>query len=583
MPLSQKAQEYCEAVWAGNLDKLNCQRVEKLERLRAGLVHPGDIYNQKGFWNYLEPDCDYVMATGTARNDCLREAYALDRQPLSEAVVDEILTDVGYRVESVATRMISEKEEEMKEARAHPTLQMVNLPTIADVSMRLVEAQRATMVELKRLLTIQRLREEHNFRPTEQTGARSGGVGRFGRGDNDDRIFARLAIGEARKSVPETDGRAHPLVGAVIVKDGQVLATAHRGESEGNHAEYIALEKRLPDAAVAGATVFTTLEPCTTRNHPKVPCAERLIERKVARVVIGMLDPDPRISGKGQRRLRTANIITDFFPHDLMTEVEELNRDFSRACELTARVADTTPPTDQFKAGIGKHRSFVLEKLEDTERFGLVSIYCYPPYPVEIPVVSLEQFVQESRFKFSESMSHFPAVEVFQYSVSVGYFPRAIRPDVKSAVRITLYRDGLLTFDALADTFMRGEGLHAGWLAYELQRHLQLARAFVKRSGFSKFTVLLDLKHIEKLALNSPSLAGPWLEPKRYAGPHDTISRVVNVSDVHDHDGEKRNIVMPAVSDIIAEVYRIYGQSKVWGVWDGDSKLTFVKGFENQR
>jgi pyrimidine deaminase RibD-like protein len=151
--------------------------------------------------------------------------------------------------------------------------------------------------------------------------------------ESEDRKFARLALDEARKSIPEDDGRPHPLVGAVVVKDGQVLATAHRGETRGNHAEYLALEKRLADAAVAGATVYTTLEPCTTRNHPKIPCVERLIDRKIRRVVIGMLDPDLRITGRGQRRLRSANIATDFFPPDLMAEVEELNRAFTRHCE----------------------------------------------------------------------------------------------------------------------------------------------------------------------------------------------------------------------------------------------------------
>ncbi len=166
--------------------------------------------------------------------------------------------------------------------------------------------------------------------------------------EDEDRRFARLAIEEARKSVSENDGRAHPKVGAVVVKDGLILATAHRGEAKGNHAEFIVLEKRLADAAVAGATVYTTLEPCTTRNHPKIPCVERIIERKVKRVVIGMLDPDPRIMGRGQRRLRSANIVTDFFAHELMTEVEELNREFTRTFE-TARavvVATVKQPDD---------------------------------------------------------------------------------------------------------------------------------------------------------------------------------------------------------------------------------------------
>jgi pyrimidine deaminase RibD-like protein len=146
-----------------------------------------------------------------------------------------------------------------------------------------------------------------------------------------DHKFAIMAIEQARKSVAEQDGRSHPRVGAVVVKDGEVLSVAHRGElAEGNHAEFVALEKKLANFTLSGATVYTTLEPCTTRTHPKIPCAERLIERKVARVVLGMLDPDRRIRGLGQMRLRTANIATQFFPPDLMREVEELNREFIR-------------------------------------------------------------------------------------------------------------------------------------------------------------------------------------------------------------------------------------------------------------
>ncbi len=142
--------------------------------------------------------------------------------------------------------------------------------------------------------------------------------------------FARLAIEEANRSVAEPDGRIHPKVGVVIVKDGRVLAKAHRGEFPEGHAEFIALEKKLADASVVGATVYATLEPCTTRNHPKVPCSMRLAERKVARVFIGMLDPNPDIRGMGQMLLSKADIETQLFSRDLMKEVEELNRDFIR-------------------------------------------------------------------------------------------------------------------------------------------------------------------------------------------------------------------------------------------------------------
>jgi pyrimidine deaminase RibD-like protein len=139
-----------------------------------------------------------------------------------------------------------------------------------------------------------------------------------------------LAIHEARRSVAE-EGRVNPKVGAVVVKGGSVLATAHRGEmGRGEHAEFTALEKKLNDETLVGTTVYTTLEPCTTRNHPKVACARRLIERRVARVLVGMLDPNPSICGKGERLLRDHGIEVDRFPDDLIVRLEELNRDFTR-------------------------------------------------------------------------------------------------------------------------------------------------------------------------------------------------------------------------------------------------------------
>ncbi len=145
-----------------------------------------------------------------------------------------------------------------------------------------------------------------------------------------DREFMERAVEEARKS-PTEDGRVHPnpKVGVVVVKDGKELAVAYRGEQKkGEHAEFTVLEKKLADVEIAGATVYTTLEPCTTRNHPKRPCALRLVDRKVKRVVIGMLDPNPKISGRGQRKLREANIEIGVFPPDLMAKIEEMNREF---------------------------------------------------------------------------------------------------------------------------------------------------------------------------------------------------------------------------------------------------------------
>jgi pyrimidine deaminase RibD-like protein/NTP pyrophosphatase (non-canonical NTP hydrolase) len=153
-----------------------------------------------------------------------------------------------------------------------------------------------------------------------------------------------LAVEEAKKSRSEDD-RAHPKVGAVAVRDGQLLGAAYRGElGQGDHAEFTLLEKKLKESQLAGATVYTTLEPCTSRNHPKVPCAVRLAERKVARVVVGMLDPNPKISGKGFQELRASGIdVSTDFPKDLKDVIEEINRDFIRSYRSSDRGRDSGP------------------------------------------------------------------------------------------------------------------------------------------------------------------------------------------------------------------------------------------------
>lgn len=140
----------------------------------------------------------------------------------------------------------------------------------------------------------------------------------------------RLAIAEAGKSIVEDHG-VHPFVGAVIADgDGQVIASAYRGETgSGRHAEFIVLSKvEKINANLTEAELFVTLEPCTARGPGKIPCAERIVGSGIRRVHIGMLDPNPQILGRGETALRWKGIDVERFPSDLIRELETLNQEF---------------------------------------------------------------------------------------------------------------------------------------------------------------------------------------------------------------------------------------------------------------
>ena len=139
----------------------------------------------------------------------------------------------------------------------------------------------------------------------------------------------RMAIDNGKKSVSE-DGKLSPKVGAAIFKDGQILGAAFRGQlSEGDHAEYTLFEKILKGADLSGATLFTTLEPCTHRNNHK-PCSDWIIEKGIKHVFIGYLDPNPKIYNNGCKKLKDAGIEISYFPRILR---EEIIRDNSKFVE----------------------------------------------------------------------------------------------------------------------------------------------------------------------------------------------------------------------------------------------------------
>jgi len=145
-----------------------------------------------------------------------------------------------------------------------------------------------------------------------------------------DRRFMEIAIAEMWKSKSEHINKRDPMVGAILADGkGKLVEGAHRGNfSEGDHAEFTVLERLSGHLDPAGYTLYTTLEPCTERRPPKEPCAERIAKKRLGRVVIGMLDPNPDIHMQGVDFLLAHGVKVDFFDKDLSAKVQEANKGY---------------------------------------------------------------------------------------------------------------------------------------------------------------------------------------------------------------------------------------------------------------
>jgi diaminohydroxyphosphoribosylaminopyrimidine deaminase/5-amino-6-(5-phosphoribosylamino)uracil reductase len=132
-----------------------------------------------------------------------------------------------------------------------------------------------------------------------------------------------LALAQAAIGLTEPN----PRVGCVIVApDGRVIGRGHTQQAGGPHAEVMALRDLAAHGETAsGATVYVTLEPCA--HHGRTPpCCDALIAAGVARVVMAVEAPFPRVAGQGAARLRAAGI--DVVEGELAAEARELNIGF---------------------------------------------------------------------------------------------------------------------------------------------------------------------------------------------------------------------------------------------------------------
>lgn len=118
-----------------------------------------------------------------------------------------------------------------------------------------------------------------------------------------DIVYMRRALELAAKGCGYTN--PNPMVGAVIVKNGKIIGEGYHERCGEGHAEVNAFRNATEDTE--GADIYVTLEPCS--HYGKTPpCADLIVSKKIKRAVIGALDPNPLVSGRGVEKLKAAGI-----------------------------------------------------------------------------------------------------------------------------------------------------------------------------------------------------------------------------------------------------------------------------------
>ena len=122
-------------------------------------------------------------------------------------------------------------------------------------------------------------------------------------GSDFDRRMMQRCLELARRGLGRTS--PNPMVGAVIVKDGEIIGEGFHPRAGEPHAEVFALKAAGENAR--GATIYVSLEPCNHYGRTP-PCSEAIVAAGLAQVVVGMVDPNPLVAGGGIKRLQEAGI-----------------------------------------------------------------------------------------------------------------------------------------------------------------------------------------------------------------------------------------------------------------------------------
>ena len=200
-----------------------------------------------------------------------------------------------------------------------------------------------------------------------------------------DQDYMKQALLLARKGLGKTS--PNPMVGAIIVKDDRIIGKGYHRQFGGKHAEVNAIESA--EESLDGATLYVTLEPCC--HHGKTPpCTDAVIQNKIGRVVIGTLDPNPRVNGRSVEILKRHGIETRVGV--LEEECRSLNEAHFKymttglplvtvkfAQTLDGRIATTTGSSQWISSPKSRRLAHKLRSISDAVMVGIGTILADDP------------------------------------------------------------------------------------------------------------------------------------------------------------------------------------------------------------
>jgi diaminohydroxyphosphoribosylaminopyrimidine deaminase/5-amino-6-(5-phosphoribosylamino)uracil reductase len=251
--------------------------------------------------------------------------------------------------------------------------------------------------------------------------------------------------------------RPNPVVGAVLVRDGEVVGEGWHERAGGPHAEAVALEAAGDRAR--GATLYVTLEPCS--HHGRTPpCADAIVAAGVAKVVAAASDPNPEVAGAGLARLREAGIELEEAPPDLAARARRQNEvwrtwiaagrpfvTYKAAMTLDGRLAAASGDARWVSGEESRRRVHELRAASDAVGVGMGTVQAENP---ALTARDVGAVAQPRRLAFGSG----PLPEGSELELVEGPLPEALARLAEEGVQSLLLEGG----PTLAGAFLR-EGL----------------------------------------------------------------------------------------------------------------------------